>query len=71
MMTQPETPYLSTRNAARYLGIGESTLEKLRVLGGGPRFCKPLRRVLYRKTDLDEFMTAHRRRSTSEGGVAA
>jgi hypothetical protein len=65
-MSTHDIPYLNTREAARYLGIGESTLEKLRLFGDGPRYSKPVRRILYRRSDLDEYVAAHLRRSTSD-----
>jgi hypothetical protein len=59
--------YLTTGQAAAYIGYAESTLEKLRCHGGGPTFLKPLggRRVLYRVVDLDTWLLAGRRSSTS------
>jgi hypothetical protein len=32
------SPYLRTADAAAYLGLGKSTLERLRWAGGGPKF---------------------------------
>src|SRR5207302_1419081 len=32
------SPFLNTAQAAHYLGLSRKTLEKLRVVGGGPRF---------------------------------
>jgi len=31
---------IRTRDAARYLGLAESTLEKWRISGGGPRWVR-------------------------------
>ena len=43
-----DTPrYLDTRQAAGYLGIGASTLNRMRVSGEGPRYSKLGRRVVY------------------------
>jgi excisionase family DNA binding protein len=56
----------STSVAASYLGLSPSYLNKLRCTGGGPYFVKLGRRVLYRKADLDSWLEACRRRSTSE-----
>jgi excisionase family DNA binding protein len=66
-----EKTYLSTKEAAQYLGLGESTLEKLRLTGRGPRYSRPLRKIIYYRDDLDSFVAAHRRLSTSEVGAAA
>jgi len=64
-------PYLSTKEAAQYLGLGESTLEKLRLTGQGPRYSRPLRKIIYQRSDLDSFVAAHLRCSTSEVGTTA
>src|SRR5262245_36457531 len=59
---------LNTHAAAAYSGLARSTLEKLRVLGGGPRYMKIGRRVLYDVADLEQWLASHRRRSTSDTG---
>ena len=38
---------LDNKEAARFLKLSPRTLEKMRVVGGGPRFRKHGRRVLY------------------------
>jgi len=60
-------------SAAEYVGLSVSTLNKLRVFGGGPVFLKLGRRVAYDVTDLDAWLATRRRRSTSDdgGGAAA
>ena len=67
-MSEPRTTYLSTPKAAEYTGYAESTLEKFRCHGGGPAFLKPIggRRVLYAREDLDAWLQAGRRSSTSD-----
>ncbi len=55
-----------TLAAAEHLGLAESTLEKLRVTGGGPVFCKLGRRVIYLAADLDAWVASRRVGSTSE-----
>jgi excisionase family DNA binding protein len=57
---------LRTREAATYTGLAKSTLEKLRVSGGGARYIRIGRVVLYDPDDLDAWMAAHRRKSTSD-----
>jgi hypothetical protein len=57
---------LSTSDAAERCSVGKSTLEKLRLTGGGPKFIKLGKRVVYHPVDLDEWLSAHRRSSTSE-----
>jgi excisionase family DNA binding protein len=58
LLTQSET--------AELLRLSERTLERWRVVGGGPVFCKLGKRVLYRQADLDEWIASHAVRSTSE-----
>jgi predicted DNA-binding transcriptional regulator AlpA len=61
-------PRLNVEAAAGYTGISASTLNKLRVFGGGPVFLKLGRRVAYDIADLDAWLAARRRRSTSDHG---
>jgi Helix-turn-helix domain len=63
---------LTQRETAIVLRCSERTLERLRVSGLGPKYHKLLRRVLYRESDLDAWLTARSVRSTSEQvGVGA
>lgn len=59
---EPKTT-LSVPEAAAYCGVSESFLNKARLTGKGPRFCRPpgCRRVVYRRKDLETWLT---------GGVA-
>jgi hypothetical protein len=57
---------LSVDVAASYTGLSVSTLNKLRVRGGGPAYLKLGRRVAYDPTDLDTWLAGKRRLSTSE-----
>jgi predicted DNA-binding transcriptional regulator AlpA len=66
---EPARRMLRTPEAAAYCGSTESTFEKLRLTGGGPRFIKMGRRVVYDPADLDEWLAAHRRASTSDPGA--
>ena len=58
---------LTQSEAAELLRLSERTLERSRVSGFGPPFCKLGRRVLYRADDLDQWITSRVVRSTSEG----
>jgi|TARA_B100000315_G_scaffold31795_1_gene26823 predicted DNA-binding transcriptional regulator AlpA len=60
-----------TTDAAGYCGMAKSTLEKLRVTGGGPPYLKIGRTVVYNVADLDEWLATKRRSSTSDGEQAA
>ncbi len=58
---------LNQREASAFLRLSERTLERLRLTGGGPRFAKAGRRVVYRVEDLEAWITERLRHSTSEG----
>ena len=64
----PSSQYLRPNQAAEYLGFAASTLAKMRLRGDGPVYSRPLGRriVVYHQSDLDEWLAAGRRRSTSE-----
>lgn len=62
---------LNVAEAAKRLGLSVSTLNKLRVFGGGPVFLKLGRRVAYEISDLDSWLASKRRVSTSDGGGRA
>ncbi len=51
---------LRAPDAAKYLGLAESTLAKLRMGRDGPAFHKLGRAVAYDHTDLDAWLAAHR-----------
>ncbi len=63
--------WLRPKEAASYVKSSESTLAKKRLKGNGPTYTKFGRLVLYAKRDLDEFLTSHRRLSTSEASPGA
>jgi predicted DNA-binding transcriptional regulator AlpA len=56
---------LRTPGAANYTGTSASTLEKLRLTGGGPKYLKLGKTVVYDPADLDAWLASHRRTSTS------
>lgn len=66
----PADVWQTRKQAAAYLKLGESTLAKLFLTGDGPPAVKIGRSVRYSITDLDNWMSAHRRRSTSDRGPA-
>ena len=57
---------LDNQAAAAYVGLSPYTLENLRSRGGGPAYSKLGRRVIYRIEDLDAWLLASRRTSTSD-----
>ncbi|WP_259663975.1 helix-turn-helix transcriptional regulator [Rhizobium bangladeshense] len=56
---------LRTDDAAIYTGVSASTLNKLRLTGGGPDYLKLGKSVVYDPADLDAWLSSKRRRSTS------
>ena len=59
---------LRTSEAAEYVGLSRSTLEKMRLSGDGPRSIRlGGRAVGYDVRDLDEWLD-HQRESTDDGG---
>jgi predicted DNA-binding transcriptional regulator AlpA len=57
---------LTQREAALALRLSERTLERSRVTGFGPPFCKLGRRVLYRQDDIDHWISSHIVGSTAQ-----
>lgn len=58
--------FLRTSEAADFAKLSINYLAKLRIYGGGPRFCKVGKAVRYRKRDLVEWMDRKTFSSTSE-----
>lgn len=61
---------LTTAEAAKWLSVTVSYLEKMRVIGGGPEFVKLGRSVRYEPAALATWVDSARRRSTSDRGNA-
>ena len=62
---QPQR-YLTNDEAAGYLRLSPRTLEKQRVIGGGPKFRKFGRRVMYAVADLDAWADQRSFEATSD-----
>ena len=58
--------FLDVSAAARFLNLAPQTLNKLRCVGGSPPFYKAGRRVLYERTELEQWVLARRQLSTSD-----
>ena len=59
--------FVRTKEAARILKLSESLLEKMRVTGNGPPFCKAGPRiVVYRVGDILNWLESRKITSTSE-----
>jgi excisionase family DNA binding protein len=57
---------LSIKEAAAYVPIARGTLDKLRIYGGGPRYIKLGKKVLYDRADLDAWIEEHKRTTTDQ-----
>jgi hypothetical protein len=57
--------------AAVVVGVSPRTLQKWRLVGGGPVFTKLGRSVRYAMADLEAFLQQRRRVSTSDIGNAS
>lgn len=56
---------LCVREAARYLGVSKSLLDKRRLTGSGPEYMKIGRRVTYDLRDLEAYAASAKRKNTS------
>ncbi|QIG47575.1 helix-turn-helix domain-containing protein [Nordella sp. HKS 07] len=59
--------YLSVKEAAVFLRLSKSYLDKARVAGTGPEFIRlGAKKIVYRLADLEAWMRQNRYQSTSE-----
>lgn len=65
-MTNQINETLTTKEAAKLLGIKPGTLEIWRSQGKSPKYMKIGRAVRYRLSDINEFMENCTREHTSE-----
>ncbi len=56
---------MTTTEAAQYVRLGKPTIERFRVTGEGPRYCKLGGAVRYRRADLDTWLEGRLINSTS------
>jgi predicted DNA-binding transcriptional regulator AlpA len=63
---QPPHRKLNVKEAAAYLGLSVSTLNKMRLTGTGPPYMKLGRRVVYDLRDLEDWAAQRKRNHTSE-----
>lgn len=56
---------MNPNQAGAYLGLASQTLARWRIEGGGPQFLKLGSRIRYDVADLDAWLNARVRRSTS------
>jgi hypothetical protein len=65
-MSEIDDAILDVAAAALFTGLRPASLAKMRSVGGGPMFIKAGRKVLYRRSDLVEWLNRRRVRSTTE-----
>lgn len=65
-MSQNIQSMLRVEDAADYLAVSKSHLNKLRCHGGGPKFLKLGAAVRYAKADLDAWLATKVRANTSQ-----
>jgi hypothetical protein len=63
---KPALVFLDNTEAADFLKLSPRTLEKHRVIGGGPKFRKFGRRVVYALVDLEAWANARICTDTSD-----
>ena len=59
---------MNTSEAADYVRLSPPTMERFRLTGEGPRYCKLGGAVRYRQGDLDVWLESRLVSSTSDGG---
>ncbi|MDH3702603.1 MAG: helix-turn-helix domain-containing protein [Alphaproteobacteria bacterium] len=65
------SPKFRARETAEYLGLSSSTLAKMRLRGDGPAYSKAGPRVvIYDLADMESWLAARKRLSTSDEGAA-
>ena len=62
---------LNEKEVEQLYGISKRWLQKRRCIGGGPVFIKIGKSVRYRISDIESYLQAHRRISTSDPGDEA
>ena len=70
-MKNGESPHLSARQAAAWLGVSARTLHRMREQDTGPDHYRFGHRFLYRMEDLKRWAAAHRVRVADGGGRRA
>ena len=70
-MNDGESPHLSARQAAAWLGVSARTLHRFRERGGGPDHYRFGHRFLYRMEDLKRWAAEHHVRVADGGGRRA
>ena len=51
---------LDTKNAAKYIGVSDSLLNKYRQTGEGPQYCRVGKKIIYLTSDLKRYLKSKR-----------
>lgn len=68
-LTSVSPKFVGSLDAARIIGLSKSTIEKMRMVGNGPRFAKLGSRVVYAIEDLEAWVKERAVGSVSEADV--
>lgn len=69
-MPEPENDIvIDAAAAAAFTGLAVATLAKLRCVGGGPKYLKLGRKIVYRRSDLSDWLNARRVANTTEAAL--
>lgn len=61
---------MKVRAAAEHVCLSKSTLDKMRIYGGGPAFFKIGARVVYDSGDLDAWLASKYVAANQDGGAS-
>ncbi|ALU40952.1 hypothetical protein AS188_00415 [Kocuria flava] len=70
-MLNDTSQLLTPAELAKHLHSAPATLAQWRYRGKGPKFVKVGRKVLYRASDVNDWIAAQTVQGTAEGGAAA
>lgn len=59
---------ITDKEVAELTGIPRKTLQNLRIRGGGPHFIKIGKNCRYRPSEIENWLKANTRRTTSDRG---
>lgn len=60
---------MTTTEVAAYVRIKKATLERYRLTGGGPHYCRLGGMIRYRKKDIEAWLESRTVKSTKEAKV--
>jgi len=66
-MSEVNTPLMPTPQAAKYLRVGASLLNRMRRENTGPDYIKIGRKVFYRVVDLDKYIDLNAVNNSNKG----